>query len=179
MTERIELRSAWHDAGRLIGAKSRQKLGTIGCEDEMIVFELICPEHHRFEGWFASADDFDSQKARGLLSCPVCSHSSVEKLLTAKIAKGGGEQAKPGTSDAKPAPAPGKGQPSMQEVIDYILTNTEDVGKNFAAEARKIHNKEAQHRSIRGVASVEETRELLDEGIEVVPLPIPPTSEWN
>ncbi len=53
----------------------------------MIVFELICPDRHRFEGWFASSDDFESQKSRGLLSCPVCSDSSIEKLLTAKIGK--------------------------------------------------------------------------------------------
>ena len=53
----------------------------------MIVFELICAHRHRFEGWFASAEDFEGQKARGLLACPACGDSSIEKLLTAKIGK--------------------------------------------------------------------------------------------
>ncbi|TMH36597.1 MAG: DUF1178 family protein, partial [Betaproteobacteria bacterium] len=65
----------------------------------MIVFELICADRHRFEGWFASAGDFEGQKARGLLSCPVCSDSSIEKLLTAKI---GRPEAEPPRENAQP-----------------------------------------------------------------------------
>jgi hypothetical protein len=142
----------------------------------MIVFELICPDHHRFEGWFASSTDFESQKAGGLLACPVCSHCGIEKLPTAKIAKG---EAQPGVANTKPAPAEDKPKPGIQEIIDLILVNTDNVGKAFPAEARRIHSREVPHRNIRGMATLEETRELLDEGIEVLPLPLPPRSDWH
>lgn len=139
----------------------------------MIVFELICRDRHRFEGWFASAEDFDGQKARGLLACPVCGGSHVEKLLTAKIGR---------TENAGQAPAPAPRAPDsrkLREMIDAILVNTEDVGKEFPAEARRIHRKEARERNIRGVATGEETRDLIDEGIAVMPLPIPPREDWH
>ena len=142
----------------------------------MIVFELICADRHRFEGWFASAEDFEGQKARGLLSCPVCSDSNIEKLLTAKIGRTEPEApAESARQDSAPAARPR----SLQEMIDYILLNTENVGKEFPAEARRIHRKEARERSIRGVATGEETRDLLEEGIVVMPLPIPPREDWH
>ena len=138
----------------------------------MIVFELICADRHRFEGWFASAEDFERQKARGLLSCPACGDSGIEKLLTAKIGHAeNAEQAQP------PVPAPTSRK--LREMIDAILLNTEDVGKEFPAEARRIHRKEARERGIRGVATGDETRELLEEGIAVTPLPIPPREDWH
>jgi hypothetical protein len=139
----------------------------------VIVFELICADRHRFEGWFASAEDFEGQKARGLLSCPVCSDSRIEKLLTAKIGRPDAEA----TASAAPAvPA----QPrNLNEMIDLILLHTENVGREFPAEARRIHRKEARERSIRGVATGEETRDLLEEGIAVMPLPIPPREDWH
>jgi hypothetical protein len=146
----------------------------------MIVFELICPDRHRFEGWFASSEDFDGQKAAGLLSCPVCSRAGVEKLLTAKIGKG--EPARDGrrnVSNVKPAQADAGSKPTLKDVVDFILANTEDVGKAFPEEARRIHYKEAPHRNIRGVATKEETRDLIDEGIEVVALPVPPRNPLN
>lgn len=140
----------------------------------MIVFELICADRHRFEGWFASAEDFEGQKARGLLSCPVCSDSSIEKLLTAKI--GRHEAEAPQRAQAPAAVA----QPhNLQEMIDVILLNTENVGRDFPSEARRIHRKEARERSIRGIATREETRDLLEEGIAVMPLPIPPREDWH
>ena len=142
----------------------------------MIVFELICADRHRFEGWFASAKDFEGQKARGLLSCPVCSDSNIEKLLTARI----GSSEADSTPESAPRPAPAAAQPrSVQAVIDYILLHTENVGKDFPAEARRIHRKETRQRSIRGVATGEETRDLLEEGIAVMPLPIPPREDWH
>ena len=142
----------------------------------MIVFELICADRHRFEGWFASPGDFESQKARGLLSCPVCNDSSIEKLLTAKIGRpelaGPREQPQQAVSPAAPAP-------SLHEIVDYILLHSENVGKDFPSEARRIYRKEARQRSIRGVATGEETRDLLEEGIAVMPLPIPPREDWH
>ncbi len=142
----------------------------------MIVFELICADRHRFEGWFASAKDFEGQKARGLLSCPVCSDSNIEKLLTARI----GSSEADASPESAPQPALPAAQPrSVQAMIDYILLHTENVGKDFPAEARRIHRKETRQRSIRGVATGEETRDLLEEGIAVMPLPVPPREDWH
>ena len=140
----------------------------------MIVFELICADRHRFEGWFASAEDFEGQKARGLLSCPVCSDSSIEKLLTAKIGRHEAE-----APQRVQAPAAVAQPHNLQEMIDVILLNTENVGRDFPSEARRIHRKEARERSIRGIATSEETRDLLEEGIAVMPLPIPPREDWH
>ena len=142
----------------------------------MIVFDLICKDQHRFEGWFASGEDFTSQKSRGLLACPVCGGAHVEKLPAAKIRK----QSEP----AVPAPAnavqAGKtGQVDVSRIIDYILMHSEDVGKGFAEEARKIHYQETPQRSIRGVATRTEAEELHEEGIPVFSLPIPPQDRWN
>ena len=140
----------------------------------MIVFELICAHRHRFEGWFASPEDFEGQKARGLLSCPACGGSRIEKLLTAKIGR-----PEAGAPAPAPQPAAAANPRSVQEMIDTILLNTENVGKDFPSEARRIHRKEARERSIRGVATGEETRDLLEEGIAVMPLPIPPREDWH
>jgi hypothetical protein len=142
----------------------------------VIVFELICADRHRFEGWFASAGDFEGQKARGLLSCPVCSDSSIEKLLTAKI---GRPEAEPSRENAQLPVVPDARPRSLHETIDYILLNTENVGEDFPAEARRIHHKEVPQRNIRGVATGEQTRELLEEGIAVMPLPVPPRKDWH
>ena len=143
----------------------------------MIVFELICPDRHRFEGWFASAGDFESQKAHGLLSCPVCSDSSIEKLLTAKI---GRPEAEPPPQQNAPPAHPEAVQPrNLNELIEYVLLNTDNVGREFPSEARRIHYKEIPQRDIRGLATGEEARELLDEGIAVMPLPIPPRRDWH
>jgi len=154
----------------------------------MIVFELICPKHHRFEGWFASAGDFDGQKRRGLLCCPVCAHSGIEKLPTAKIGK---SEARPPQVnrvsqpevelDQEPAPTlpAGIDPAKLNELLDYVLAHTENVGGEFPAEARRIHYHEAPLRSIRGTASREEAEKLLDEGIQVATLPIPPRGDWH
>jgi hypothetical protein len=143
---------------------------------DVIVFELICADRHRFEGWFASAEDFEAQKARGLLSCPTCGGSGIQKLLTAKIGRAEA-QASPETKQAPVEAA--ERQRVVQELIDAILLNTENVGSDFPAEARRIHRKEARERGIRGIASGEETRDLLEEGIAVMPLPIPPREDWH
>jgi len=142
----------------------------------MIVFELICQDRHRFEGWFASSDDFESQKSRGLLSCPVCSDSSIKKLLTAKI---GRHEADSAGDKADPVPAQTARPGNLNKLVDYVLLNSENVGEDFPAEARRIHHKEVAQRNIRGIATGEETRELLEEGIAVMPLPIPPRKDWH
>lgn len=142
----------------------------------MIVFDLICRDQHRFEGWFASGDDFSSQKSRGLLECPVCGGAHVEKLPTARIRKQS-ESAPPAQAGV---PQPGATpQAEVSRVIDYILTHSEDVGRNFAAEARRIYYQESPQRSIRGVATRAETEDLREEGVPVFSLPVPPQDRWN
>lgn len=142
----------------------------------MIVFELICAEHHRFEGWFAAAEDFERQKSQGQLSCPACCNGNIEKLLIAKIRKQGAEAH---SQSEKPAVSEPNQEKIMQALIDHILMHTEDVGNAFPEEARKIHYKEVPLRNIRGIASPLQTAELIDEGIAVVPLPIPRRSDWQ
>ncbi len=148
----------------------------------MIVFELICTGQHRFEGWFASPDDFTAQRGRGLLECPVCADKSIEKLLTAKIGRSEPKivpQESSAATEAVPMAA-GQGlQAKLQELIDHVLRNTEDVGSAFAEEARKIHYQEVPTRDIRGTATRAETEELVDEGISVMPLPIPRRDDWH
>ena len=142
----------------------------------MIVFDLICKDQHRFEGWFASGEDFTSQQGRGLLTCPVCGGAHVEKLPAAKIRK----QAEPAAPVPTSAVEGGRTDPvEISRFIDYVLAHSEDVGKSFAVEARKIHHQETPRRSIRGVATRTETDELHDEGIPVFSLPIPPQDRWN
>ena len=139
----------------------------------MIVFELICRDQHRFEGWFASGEDFASQQSRGLLECPVCGVVHVEKLPTAKIRK----QSEPASNAQVSASEPV--QVDAARIIDYILTHSVDVGKSFAEEARKIYYQEAPQRSIRGVATRTEAEDLHEEGVPVFSLPVPPQDRWN
>ncbi|MBN9411196.1 MAG: DUF1178 family protein [Burkholderiales bacterium] len=145
----------------------------------MKVLDLQCEHAHAFEGWFASEDDFRSQLARGLVTCPLCGNASISKKLSApRLNLGAAEPA-----SRAPASAPGgAGQgattpPQPQELfmrmVRHVMENTEDVGERFAEEARRIHYGETAGRGIRGQASREETEALLDEGIDVVPLPLP------
>lgn len=149
----------------------------------MIVFELICAQEHRFEGWFASTEVFEAQRDSGLVECPVCATGSVERLPSARIRRGARpeEQVAAASSPvpAQPAPDSGRRTVTLAAFVDHVLKNTEDVGPRFPAEARKIHYEEAPARGIRGVASREETEALADEGIAVLPLPIPPAGDWH
>jgi len=147
----------------------------------MKVLNLQCAAHHVFEGWFASEDDFASQRERGLLECPLCSDKAVHKLPTAPRLNLGGSRAEPAEppapaarqevmNDASPEQSP---QAAWMQLARRIVAQTEDVGERFAEEARKIHYGESQERAIRGQATRKEAEALLDEGISVVPLPLP------
>ena len=152
----------------------------------MIVFDLLCSAGHRFEGWFNSADDFASQKKRKLLSCPTCSTVSVERVPSATRANLGAQPPKQ-EAPKQPAKTPemeGKDPFAIAQILysrmlDELLTNSEDVGKEFPAEARKIYYQEAPARSIRGQASKEEHDELVEEGIPVARLPVPSGGRLN
>lgn len=147
----------------------------------MIVYELICAEEHRFEGWFASAEVFEGQRDSGLIACPVCASAVVEKLPSARIRRGAQpEPVEPAVAPrAKPLPVSQQKAMTLASFIDHVLQNTEDLGARFPEEARRIHYDEAPRRGIRGIASREEAEALAEEGIAVVPLPIPTPDEWQ
>ncbi|HTO49754.1 MAG TPA: DUF1178 family protein [Burkholderiales bacterium] len=147
----------------------------------MIVFELICAEEHRFEGWFGSAEAFEQQRDAGLLVCPVCSSAAVGKLPSARIRRGSqpATEGKPSSASEPQKPVAQGSTMTLASFIDQVLKHTEDVGARFPEEARKIHHEEAPRRGIRGTASREEAEALADEGIAVFPLPIPPPEDWH
>ena len=141
----------------------------------MIVFNLACDSEHRFEGWFASVDDFESQRTRGLLSCPTCGSLEISKQLSAPRLNLSSNAAEPQTPAAGAANVAmvGPEQQQLRELIRRVIESTEDVGQKFSEEARRIHYKEAPVRAIRGVATREEAQSLVDEGIAVAQLPFP------
>ena len=153
----------------------------------MIVFDLLCGEGHRFEGWFGSADDFARQRDRNLLSCPSCGSAKVKRVPSATRANLGAPEPRPAKVPAQPVKTPdmeGKdpfavAQMLYSRMLDELLTKSEDVGKEFPAEARKIFYNESPARAIRGQATNEQHQELLEEGIPVARLPVPPTDKLN
>jgi hypothetical protein len=169
----------------------------------MKVLDLQCSLGHSFEGWFGSQADYDAQRERSLVTCPVCNDSEITKMLSAprlNLGHGAAPEPKPGqgapaavagsaagspsspTADAASA-APARPdvapealqhmQAALLNMVRHVMANTEDVGPQFAEEARKIHYGEREARHIRGQATREETEALLDEGIEVMALPVP------
>lgn len=152
----------------------------------MIVFDLHCKDGHRFEGWFASGKDFASQKKRGLLSCPSCGDTAIDKGLSAPRLNMGAQEPK------KQLPATVQKTPDMEgkdpfavaqmlysRMLDEILTKSEDVGARFPEEARRIYYNESPDRAIRGQATREEHDELVDEGIPVARFPAIPGDRLN
>lgn len=141
----------------------------------MKVLDLQCGQQHVFEGWFASEEDFAAQCARGLVECPVCGDAQITKKLSAPRLNLGHSREQAVTA-AMPAPssdASAELQAAWLALARKVLANTDDVGDQFAEEARRIHYGEAAERGIRGRASPEQTQELLEEGIAVMPLPLP------
>jgi hypothetical protein len=149
----------------------------------MKIFDLLCVAGHRFEGWFASAEDYSNQRTKGLVNCPSCGAREVERVPSAtRFNSGASEPAQP-TPGAAAAPAGhdalALAQRLYSRMLDELLTKSEDVGEQFPEEARRIHYKDAPARSIRGRATQEEHDSLLEEGIPVARLPIPPSGRWN
>lgn len=142
----------------------------------MKVLDLQCRLGHVFEGWFASEDDFQGQRQRGLVQCPLCADSHIEKRLSApRLNLGAAEpEAMPAAAPAPAAAAlPAPLQAAWLELARKVVAQTEDVGTRFAEEARRMHHGETEERAIRGRATPDETLELLEEGIAVLPLPLP------
>jgi hypothetical protein len=155
----------------------------------MIRYSLRCERDHAFESWFQSSSTYESQVKRKLVSCPVCNSVNVEKAIMAPqiVSKKGREKANPAPAPA-PAPAetPATGptpllmaqerelRAKLKELRDHIVKNADNVGERFPTEARKMHYGDIEHRPIYGEASPEEARALIDEGVEVSPLPVLP-----
>lgn len=149
----------------------------------MKVLDLQCTHGHAFEGWFASEEDFGNQLARELLECPLCGDKTIVKLPSApRLNLGAGSVGGDAPGRTQPAPAgeqavaalpPAAMQAAWMQMVRRVMAQTEDVGERFAEEARRMHYGEAEERGIRGQATRAQTEELLDEGIAVMPLPIP------
>lgn len=138
----------------------------------MKVLNLQCARQHGFEGWFGSEDDFQGQVERGLVECPICGDTAITKLPSAPRLNLGAPQPAEPKQDVMTANDAAM-QAKWLQAVRHVLENTEDVGERFAEEARRIHYGESEERNIRGQASREETEALLEEGIGVLPLPIP------
>jgi hypothetical protein len=160
----------------------------------MIRYALTCSNAHAFEAWFRSAEDFDGQRDRGLLSCPACGDGAVSKALMAPAVV----TRRAPVAEAVPAPVPGPvmgpgpamgpgsvpaalpGPPTaeflarLRALKAEMLENSEDVGQRFAEEARRIHYGEAPTRTVHGQASLDDARALLEEGVGILPLPVLP-----
>lgn len=157
----------------------------------MKVLDLQCLQGHAFEGWFASEDDFQQQLSSGLLSCPMCGDAQVAKLPSAPRlnlsgvsegsvppARSSSETHQRQATSSSPTEVvaslpPQALQAAWLQMVRRVIAHTEDVGPRFAEEARRMHYGETQERGIRGQATPQQTEELLDEGIAVMPLPLP------
>lgn len=144
----------------------------------MIIFDLSCDQNHPFEGWFGSQAIYDSQLESGLISCPHCGSTRIRRVPSAvhlaKPVNTPGPKSKLPQLEAKSGTLG-----TYQQLVSAIVANSEDVGKDFAQEARKIHYMEAPQRSIRGEASMEDYETLREEGIEILRLPIIKKTDLN
>lgn len=155
----------------------------------MIRYALACDNGHEFESWFSSGASFDDLSSRGLVDCPSCGSGKVAKRLMAPALASGRPAAAPEPS-APPAPSSDEGKPAqpvailsereqavramLRAVREHVVSTADYVGNGFAEEARRMHYGEIEHRSIYGEANPMEARALLEEGIDVHPLPIAP-----
>jgi hypothetical protein len=152
----------------------------------MIHYTLRCDRGHAFESWFQSSSAYESQEKRKLVSCPVCGSAKVERAIMAPqiVSKKGRDSAVPaaaGPADAAPpASTPllmaqeRELRAKLKELRDHIVKNADNVGERFPTEARKMHYGDIEHRPIFGEASPDEARALIEEGVEVAPLPVLP-----
>jgi len=153
----------------------------------MKVLDLRCAHDHRFEGWFASEEDAQSQISRDLVQCPVCGDHAVSRLPSAPRLNLSGATARPAPTQGRDAETGNAGNPGNAEArqmmqalqaqylkaVRHVLAQTEDVGDRFVEEARRMHYEEAPERGIRGSATAEDVQALAEEGIDTFPLIVP------
>lgn len=132
----------------------------------MIRFALKCSNEHLFDSWFQSGAAFDTLKAAGHVTCPECGDTRVEKSLMA-----------PSVSKLSDMPTPK--EKALQELRRQVEANSDYVGMNFAAQARRMHDGDEPARAIHGEARLDEARQLLEDGIPVMPLPFMPGRKTN
>ena len=144
----------------------------------MIVYDLVCARQHRFEGWFGSVEDFDRQRDGALIRCPLCDDASIQRRPSANIQVGRAPEAPaPAAPASEPTAAEGAGMPmtagdaKVLALLRKLVADTDNVGRAFPEEARKIHYEEAPKRGIRGQATSEEAEALREEGIDFMSLP--------
>ena len=151
----------------------------------MIRYALQCDHGHAFESWFQNSSAYETQVKRKLVNCPGCGSANVEKAIMApqivsKRARVPEKAPTPATDVAAPAPTPllmseeRELRAKLKELRDHIVKSADNVGERFPNEARKMHYGEIEHRPIYGEASSDEARALMDEGVEVTPLPVLP-----
>ena len=130
----------------------------------MVVYQLACDRGHRFEGWFASAQACEHEAESGRLECPTCTSATVRKLPSAPYVH---------TQGASPAveEGPDTKREVLRAIKSFVLANTENVGRQFAEIARRIHYREEKARGIRGQVTPEEAEALHEEGIPAIPVP--------
>ncbi|SCY27940.1 DUF1178 family protein [Microvirga guangxiensis] len=143
----------------------------------MIKYALACEQAHEFESWFPSSEAFETQRKRGFVTCPFCNSPKVEKQIMApSVART--DKAPVAQPEAQPMAVLSDKEHEIRAALralrEHVLKNSEDVGRNFVEEARKMHFGEAEERSIHGEADFEEARALLEEGIDVLPIPVVP-----
>jgi len=149
----------------------------------MIKYALICEQRHEFESWFANSTAYDKQAKRGLVSCPACGSTKVEKAIMAPRLSGTRKgrqraaEAPTATSVAMLSPQEQELRAKLKELREHITKNADYVGQKFPEEARKMHYGDIEHRSIYGEASLETAKELSEEGIELHPLPVLPDEQ--
>src|SRR5579871_2120396 len=157
----------------------------------MIRYNLRCSENHAFESWFQSSSAYESQEKRKLVGCPICGSTDVERAIMAPriVSKSGRDQP---AAESLPVPAsaaevipPSPSTPllmtqerelraKLKELRDHIVKNADNVGERFPNEARKMHYGDIEHRPIYGEASPDEAKALVEEGVEVMPVPTLP-----
>ncbi len=144
----------------------------------MKVLNLRCANGHGFEGWFGSDDEFLEQNGGGRIECPLCNDRVITRMPSApRLNLSGATEPQPTASAAKSPPQAPAATADLQalwlQTVQQLFAHTEDVGERFAEEARRIHYGEAERRAIRGEASEPERQALLEEGIEIVAIPVP------
>lgn len=140
----------------------------------MIVYDLICAHQHRFEGWFDSAGDYARQRGETMVRCPVCDDAAIERRPSANVVV-----ARTGPGEEKKDVAVAGGDADALKLVRRLIAQTENVGRAFPEEARKIHYEEAPKRGIRGQATAEEAEELREEGVDFMSLPSALTRDLN
>lgn len=144
----------------------------------MIRYALKCANAHRFESWFKSAESYDTLSGAGHVACPECGSTQVEKALMAPQVSHGRSTAPDETASYLSTPQDPRAK-ALAELRRKVEETSDYVGKDFATEARRIHDGEAPSRSIYGEARVDEAAKLLEDGIAVAPLPFTPKARAN